>query len=223
MERPGPWDNPREGLTILKRTCSVADCDGNHYSRGWCRAHYERWKRSGDPVVAVKKDRLPVHGPKPCCDAPGCLLARAGSRYCKGHEKRLRKHGDLAAHIPIGFKPSLEERFWDKVAKAGPDDCWEWTGSRRSDGYGQIWVDGKVKGAHRVSWEIAYGEIGDPDLYVCHKCDNPSCCNPKHFFLGTNSENQRDAASKGRHGSQVRRARRVSIDAWPVGPEVGDG
>lgn len=93
----------------------------------------------------------------------------------------------------------MEERFWPKVAKRGPDECWEWTASRTPQGYGKI---GRRKGespaiASRVSWEMHNGPIPD-GLHVLHRCDNPPCVNPAHLFLGTNADNQRDMRAKGR-------------------------
>ena len=31
------------------RTCSIDDCDSRHYGRGWCKRHYLRWYKHGDP------------------------------------------------------------------------------------------------------------------------------------------------------------------------------
>jgi hypothetical protein len=103
-------------------------------------------------------------------------------------------------HKPI---PTLTEadlkRFWDKVDVRGPDDCWEWIGSTGPNGYGRI---GKRIGhlylAHRWAYFIEYG-VDPGRMKVCHTCDNPSCCNPAHLWLGTTLDNNQDAMKKNRH------------------------
>ena len=77
-------------------------------------------------------------------------------------------------------------------------DCVEWTGHLKRSGYGQVCIEGRHHAVHRLAWEEANGPIPD-GMYVCHTCDNPACYNVDHLFLGTNSDNQRDSASKGRH------------------------
>jgi hypothetical protein len=79
--------------------------------------------------------------------------------------------------------------------------CWEWTGYRTRDGYGSVKHAGKMMKAHRVAYEAAYDPIPD-GMIVCHKCDNPACCNPNHLWLGTDADNQRDMVAKGRHANQ---------------------
>lgn len=92
------------------------------------------------------------------------------------------------------------EKFWAKVNKDG--ECWEWTGAADYDGYGQLKIKGKMHTAHRMSWELANGPIprgeGPHGTCVLHKCDNPSCVNPAHLFLGTHQDNVTDKVTKGR-------------------------
>ncbi len=89
------------------------------------------------------------------------------------------------------------ERFWLHVRKAGPKDCWEWSGSRTPEGYGFIYAgplyDEPVRWirANRLSWEIHNGKVPD-GLYVLHDCDNPPCVNPKHLYVGTQQQNVHD-------------------------------
>lgn len=97
----------------------------------------------------------------------------------------------------------LIERFWAKVQKGEPDQCWLWINSTNGAGYGMITrkrpdgTHGRSL-AHRLSYEIHCGPIPDNAL-ICHKCDNPSCVNPAHLFIGSYRDNTHDMMRKGRH------------------------
>jgi hypothetical protein len=103
---------------------------------------------------------------------------------------------------------AAETRFWLKVNKNGPlperapdlGPCWVWTGGVDGGGYGQFRLRSRVPmvKAHRLAWELIVGPVPD-GLWVLHKCDNPPCCHPGHLFVGTPSDNARDAIAKGRH------------------------
>lgn len=88
--------------------------------------------------------------------------------------------------------------FWEKVDRSGgPDTCWLWMGGRNDQGYGIAQFNGKIIGAHRLSYMIANGEIPYGFL-VCHHCDTPACVNPSHLWLGTQKDNLADSFAKGR-------------------------
>lgn len=90
----------------------------------------------------------------------------------------------------------------------GTEGCWVWPLSTTRAGYGQLARrEGGVAVhyyAHRLAFEVSFGEIGD-SLEVCHTCDNPSCFNPSHLFVGTHKENMQDSVKKGRNRVPVAR------------------
>lgn len=111
--------------------------------------------------------------------------------------------------IKPGPKPkSIEERFWPKVEKT--DYCWNWIAALNCEGYGQFKLNGTMKAAHRVSWEIHNGPIQN-QLHVLHKCDNPQCINPDHLFLGTHQDNSDDKMAKNRQSVKLTKEQVLEI------------
>lgn len=95
----------------------------------------------------------------------------------------------------------LPQRFWDKVRKGAPNECWEWIGGRHGKCYGQFRYEGRV---HKVP-RLVLRSLGHDmtDLLAMHSCDNPPCCNPNHLSPGTHQENQADSVRKGRRNGLV--------------------
>ena len=94
------------------------------------------------------------------------------------------------------IKVSLETRFWEKVEVKNENDCWNWLGWKVR-GYGRIKRNGVKELAHRISYSIHFGHIPERKC-VLHTCDNPSCVNPNHLWIGTHQENMTDRGRKGR-------------------------
>lgn len=89
---------------------------------------------------------------------------------------------------------TVPDRFWKYVKKT--KSCWDWLGAKRQ-GYGAMNVQGKSKPVHRISWEMHYGGIPEGNL-VLHKCDNRSCVNPDHLYLGNYQDNVDDMWNRNR-------------------------
>lgn len=112
------------------------------------------------------------------------------TKYIKNHVNRISKNEQIAL-------------FWSRVSITADDNlCWLWTEKHDKDGYGKTWWNGKTERSHRVAW--MYPDYSIPnEMFILHSCDNPICCNPKHLFIGTALDNNRDRERKGR-GNQLK-------------------
>ena len=108
--------------------------------------------------------------------------------------------------INAGKPENKPEVLWSKVDKKGEDDCWNWLGYKNKQGYGRTWINDYGFYAHRVIFNLAFPNTitlnapksTDDFGFLLHICDNPSCCNPKHLFVGTHADNMADKVAKGR-------------------------
>jgi hypothetical protein len=135
-----------------------------------------------------------------------------GKRNCRTCGRMYRRGSfDGPARMRIGPKlQPLAERFWPKVDRRGPDECWPWLGATAgSHGYGAISVctvgfGRKLQRASRVSYVLANGPL-EVGMIVRHACDNPPCVNPAHLVSGTQYDNVQDMVERGRVHRQTRR------------------
>lgn len=123
----------------------------------------------------------------------------------------------------------LADRFWARVDRRNPDECWPWLGGRiGADGYGSCYWDRKTVLTHRLAYFLGHGEWPQPQAN--HRCNNPRCCNPTHIYAGTPKQNREDWLATGKkrgpgpqgernptsrlNDVRVRLIRRLLSDGW---------
>ena len=123
--------------------------------------------------------------------------------YQRAYQERKR-NGE--GPRPPGKPANTPDVLWSKVDKCGEDECWNWMGYKNEDGYGRVQIKEWAYFAHRVIFNLVNPgiiELNAPKSYdetgfLLHTCDNPSCCNPKHLWVGTHAENMADKVAKNR-------------------------
>lgn len=147
----------------------MGGCEGKHFARGYCRNHYERWKRNGDVELRIHR------GP---CVVDGCESRVHAGRMCKPHYRRFKKYGDPLASAPPPRRVDAYGRWLANVDKT--DTCWLWTGGLWASGYGRFWFDGRTVLAHRWSYEHHVGPI-QKGRQLDHLCRVRECVRPDHL------------------------------------------
>lgn len=120
------------------------------------------------------------------CTFEGCGRFRHGQGLCAAHHLQHRRGKHLTPLRPASGSIPLVERFWAKVDRTGT--CWEWTGTKRPQGYGAFAIKGRLHYAHRVAWEFTRGRIPEGKV-IDHICFNRACVNPEHLRVTTSKRN----------------------------------
>jgi len=173
--------------------CSIPGCEKAVHGRGWCKTHYGRWQRHGDPNGGqVYQPRPPV------CVIDGCDKPVAARGWCHTHYKRWQTHGDPTIDLHAWNKLGLDGRWqgYLDLSTRTASGCLEWNGPRFDRGYGAFWDGERMWRAPRFAWTKAHGPIPE-GLIVRHDCDNPPCVNLDHLRLGTHDDNMADRLERG--------------------------
>lgn len=149
---------------------------------------------------------------KSTCSVEGCTKDHYGRGWCKFHYQQAYLSGNLESQPRTLAKPtdSLDTRLRNIGWTVTENGCWEWAGSLDNNGYGQMAVNrGRPWKAYRIAYE-AWVKVPEPDVDICHRCDNPPCINPQHLFEGSRAVNVADMKAKMRHAHGERQAHKLT-------------
>lgn len=173
--------------------CSIKGCLKPVFCRELCSTHYVRWQRYGDPLYRKTQKA----GTKKCKHF-GCNRLNEVGEYCTKHYQRYKIHGTTDDSVLKNCKSvHPKKRIWLCSKADSKTGCWIWQKGKDKDGYGQFSFKNRMYKAHRVAYRLFVGPI-PRGMQVLHTCDDTSCVNPKHLFLGTNIDNVADRVQKDR-------------------------
>lgn len=178
-----------------KRTCSTPDCERGHFARSWCKMHYQRWKKHGNP-----EKTLPGGREKGICSFPECAKPYEARGWCAGHLAQAKK-GKRPAPLALRDGRSAAEQMGTHGSRDG-NGCIRWTRRLSDDGYGLLDEGGSEWRVNRLAWAAVNGPIPE-GLEIDHACHVRSCFNVQHLRLAThkqNSENRKGARADSQSG-----------------------
>lgn len=163
------------------------------------------------------------------CTISGCGKAMHARNWCMEHYNNWYRHGDPARRPAVNRRVGnknqaapIATRFWSRVDFSDADGCWTWRATRQQYGYGEVYEDGRRTLAHRLAYELVYGDL-EPDEVVAHHCDNPPCVRPDHLFAGSQADNMADCGEKERWRNQYTAGANHPLRVAAVEAQQGGG